>query len=404
MSKDPNFSGQPIFSQLLSLIDRQNIFKLAKEHFSDHYYKKFTTYNHLVTMLYCIYHNCTSIREATTGMQACFLKLNHLGMDYCPRRSTLSDANKQRDSKVFEAIYYSMYKAIRYFLPDSLCNHEWYSKLYIADSTTITLFKEILKNAGCCPHDGKRKGGMKVHTLIKADEDVPCVIKMNAAASHDVTFIKNMNLPKGSIITFDKGYIDYKQYDLWTEQEVVWITRIRQGAQYEVIQENYICQADRSAGVLCDQSIILGHTTHKNITRTNARLIEYYDAKKDRTLTFITNNQSFNTLAIAQIYKQRWQIELLFKRIKQNFPLQYFLGDNENALKIQVWCVLIADLLLSYVRSLLKRKWSASNLSSMIRIHLMTYINLFKFLESPDRALINYLKLSNPTRAPTLFD
>ena len=137
MSKDPNFSGQPIFSQLLSLIDRQNIFKLAKEHFSDHYYKKFTTYNHLVTMLYCIYHNCTSIREVTTGMQACFLKLNHLGMDYCPRRSTLSDANKQRDSKVFEAIYYSMYKAIRYFLPDSLCNHEWYSKLYIADSTTI---------------------------------------------------------------------------------------------------------------------------------------------------------------------------------------------------------------------------------------------------------------------------
>lgn len=404
MGKDPNFTGQPIFSQLLSFLDRSNIFKLSKEHSSDHYYKKFTTYNHLVTMLYCIYHNCTSLREVTTGMQACFLKLNHLGMEYCPRRSTLSDANKKRDPEVFESIYFSLYKTVRKFLPDSRENRKWYSNLYIADSTTITLFKEILKNAGRCPYDGKRKGGMKVHTLIKADEDVPCIIKMNSAASHDVVFIKNMNLPKGSIITFDKGYVDYKQYDLWTQEEVIWITRMRIGAKYEVLKENSISVQDRSAGICTDQSILLGHTTHKNITRTQARLIVYYDATKNTTFTFITNNHTFEPLDIARIYKQRWQIEILFRRIKQNYPLQYFLGDNENALKIQVWCVLIADLLLNYVRAITRRKWSASNLSSMVRIHLMTYINLFKFLESPDRALINYLKFSSFARGPTLFD
>ncbi|MEI2694035.1 MAG: IS4 family transposase [Saprospiraceae bacterium] len=404
MSKDQLFTGQPIFSQLLNFIERSNIARISQEFESDRYCKKFTTYNHLVTMLYCIYHNCTSIREVTTGMQACFLKIKHLGMNYCPRRSTLSDSNKSRSYEVFEAIYNSLYASLRQFLPDSRKQAKWYSSLYIADSTTISLFKEILKNAGKNPINGKRKGGIKVHTLIKADEDVPCVIKMNAAASHDVQFIKNMGLPRGSIITFDKGYVDYQQYDLWTQQGVIWITRMRAGAQFKVIQNNPIDDQQYSNGIHLDQHIILGHTTHKNNTRTKARLILYFDSKKNRTFTFITNDYNFKAIEIANIYKNRWQIELLYKRIKQNYPLQYFLGDNENAIKIQIWCVLIADLLLNIVRSKLLRKWSAANLCSMIRIHLMTYIHLFKFLESPESVLINNYVQANNARGPTLFD
>ena len=119
-----------------------------------------------------------------------------------------------------------------------------------------------------------------MHTLIKADEEVPCVIKMNAAASHDVQFIKNMRLPKGSIITFDKGYVDYQQYDLWTQQDVIWITRMREGAQFKVIQNNPIDYQQYSNGIHLDQHIILGHTTHKHNTRTKARFILYFDSKK----------------------------------------------------------------------------------------------------------------------------
>jgi len=388
MGKDPNFIGQPILSQILSLIDKREIDLLAKKHSSDRYTKKFTTHSHLVTMLYCILHRCTSLREVTTGMQACYTKLNHIGMTYCPRRSTLSDANRRRSSEVFQEIYMTLYSKLGPRLSDSHKSSPIKSKLYIADSTTISLFKAILKTGGRKPSDGRRKGGMKVHALIKADHDVPCLVKMTAASEHDVKFIKGLQLPKGSIVTFDRGYVDLKQYDLWTQQEITWVTRFKTGVNYNVVDEFSLTEKQKKAGVISDDIITLG-TKSRYRTQTDARLIVFYDPVQDKIFSFITNNFLFEPQVIAQIYKYRWQIELLFKRIKQNFPLKHFLGDNENALKVQVWCVLIADLLLKYIKSKLKKKWSYANLTSMVRLHLMSYFKLIQFLNNPDKSLIN---------------
>lgn len=402
MSKDQIFTGQPIFSQLLSFINRSDITRIARQHNSDYYCKKLKTYDHLITMLYAIFQDCTALREVSTGMAAYLMKLNHLGMAYTPPKSTLADANKRRTYKVFESIYQFIYDSVRKSLPDSRTSQEWRNKLFIADSSTITLFKEILKNAGRNPVNGKRKGGIKVHTLIKADEDVPCLVRMNAAASHDVRFIQKMKLPKGSIITFDKGYVDYEQYDLWTKEQVMWVTRLKKGAVVEVLDQLKVDK--QSKGILSDKLVILGHTTHKKITRTKARLIEFYDSVNKRTFEFITNDTKcdFEAASIAKIYKQRWQIEILFKRLKQNYPIQYFLGDNENAIKIQIWCALIADLLLKTIKARIKRKWSNSTLKSMIRVHLMSYIHLLKFLEQPDKLWTTPNAYRN--RGPTLFD
>jgi hypothetical protein len=402
MAKDALFTGQPIFSQLLSFLNRGKILRQANQFQSDHYYKRFRTYHHLVTMLYATFHKCTSLREVTTGMQACAHRLQHLGMDYCPRRSTLSDANRDRCSEVFEAIYLDLYKDLHSFLPDSQSKYSWYKRLYIVDSTTVSLFKEILKNAGRKAVDGKRKGGIKVHTLMHAEEDVPCLVKMTAAAAHDIPFIQGLALPKGSIVTFDKGYVDYAQYDLWTQQKIWWVTRLRKGAQYEIIERIPVNAQEYDRGVREDVKIILGHQSHDQIVRTSARLVVYYDKTSDKTFHFITNHTKFNPSVISLIYKHRWQIELLFKRIKQNYPLRYFLGDNENAIRIQIWCALIADLLLKFVQSRLKRCWSFGNLASMVRIHLMSYLHIFKFLEHPDRILINSQITYN--KGPTLFD
>jgi hypothetical protein len=404
MSKDQIFTGQPIFSQLLSFINRSEINRLARTHNSDRYYKKFKTYDHLITMLYAIFQDCTALREVSTGMAAYLMKLNHLGMTYAPPKSTLSDANKRRTYEVFESIYQYIYESVRKSLPDSRLPHKWYKKLYIADSSTITLFKEILKNAGRNPINGKRKGGIKVHTLIKANEDVPCLVRMNAAASHDVKFIQKMQLPKGSIITFDKGYVDYEQYDLWTTEEVIWVTRLRKGAVVEVLESYEVEEDAKKQGILSDQLVVLGHTTHKKVTRTKARLIEFYDGLNKRTFEFITNDTEcdYEATTIAKIYKQRWQIEVLFKRLKQNYPIQYFLGDNENAIKIQIWCALIADLLLKTIKVKIDRKWSSSTLKSMIRVHLMSYIKLIKFLEQPDKLWL--APIQNRNKGPTLFE
>jgi len=386
MNKSNHFSGQPIFSQVISLIPRYQIRQLAKTFKTDYYYKKFKTYEHLITMLYAVYSKCNSIREVTTGLLASGGKLNHLGMGYFPRKSTLSDANGKRNAEVFEAIYGLLYKKLAKYLPDSRKKKKL-SKLYIFDSTTISLFQEILKSAGKNPVNGKRKGGIKAHTLIKADEDVPKFVRFTASAANDSPFMKKVNLPEGSIVVFDKGYNDYKIYQQWTQQKISFVTRLKKTASCRIEKQRKVSEKQRSKGVLKDENILLGHHSHDNVTRVKTRIVTYYDTDSGKTFQFLTNNFRLAPSSIADIYEKRWQIESLFKRIKQNYPLKYFLGDNQNAIKIQIWTALIADLLLKYLRRQVKRKWAFSNLVSMIRLHSMNYIHLYSFLEDPDKAI-----------------
>lgn len=394
MHKNTYFTGQPIFSQLINLIPRNKVDQQARHYKSDRYYKKFKTYDHLISMLYCILNNCSSIREVVTGLLACEKKLLHLGLNYSVRRSTLSEANINRSEKVFESIYNLIYHQYGSLLADSQ-TQKWNSKLYIFDSTTISLFQEILKNAGTTPMNGKRKGGIKAHTLIKADQDVPCLVEYTAGSAHDTPFMHAVKLPPGSIATFDKGYVDYNIFAKWTNQKVTFVTRIRKSAVFEVCSELEVSEAQKQKGVISDKIIILGHNHQKKVTKVKARLITFHDKKKDCYLEFITNNGGFAPATIAAIYKRRWQIESLFKRIKQNYPLKHFLGDNENAIKIQIWCALIADLLLKFIQRTTKRKWAFSNLASMVRLHLMTYIHLIHFLNNPEKALLKEKKIDN---------
>lgn len=391
MRKNTYFTGQPIFSQIINLIPRNKIEQLARQSQTDRYYKKFKTYDHLISMLYCILNDCSSIREVVTGLLACENKLLHLGLTYSVRRSTLSEANCNRTEKVFENIYKLVYSKYAQSLPDSQ-NKKWPSKLYIFDSTTISLFQQILKNAGRPAMNGKRKGGIKAHTLIKADQDVPCLVEFTAASAHDAPFLHAAKLPAGSIATFDKAYVDYNVFANWTNQAVTFVTRIRKSAVFETCSSLEVTEAQQKKGVISDKVIILGHNHNKKITKLKARLITFYDKKQNRYFEFLTNNGGFAPATIAQIYKRRWQIEGLFKRIKQNYPLRYFLGDNENAIKIQIWCALIADLLLKYIQKTAKKRWAFSNLAAMVRLHLMTYIHLINFLNDPEKAILKERK------------
>lgn len=383
MYKSSFFTGQPIFSQILKFIPRQSIMNIGKRHNADRYCKKFGTYDHLVTLLYSVLNDCTSIREITTGMMAWENKLLHIGLKSSPRRSTLSDANSRRDAKVFEDIYFALFEKYAGFLSDSRSPD---SRLYIFDSTNITLFQEVLRALGLLPKSGRQKGGIKVHTLIRSDQDVPCFIKFSAAVANDSQFLKEVEVPKGSIILFDRGYFDYSTFNRLTASQVTWVTRKRSTASIELIENRPVVRADRTQGVLTDQEVIVGYKTAK--IRVRARLITFRDAATDKVFQFLSNSFSMSALTIAQLYKQRWQIETLFKRLKQNYPLKYFLGDTENAVKIQIWCTLIADLLIKVIKKQAAKKWSFSNLVSMIRVHIMTYIDLYAFLRAPERALL----------------
>lgn len=385
MSKSTFFSGQPIFTQLLSYLDKGQIQRFARECDSDHYCKKFSTYQHLVTMLYSSFQHCTSLREVTTGMRACEGRLQSSGLTHFPARSTLSDANKRRDYQVFEKIYQGLYYQTRHLLPDSRKNKRG-NRLILMDTTTISLFKEILKGAGNKGLDGKRKGGIKVHTAAWAHEGVPFLAQFTSGATADVKAASDISFPPGSVVVFDKGFNDYHRFNRWSAEGVFWVTRLKQGSSFKVVREAKVSMYQKIRGVISDQIICLGSSAKKQKVR--CRRVVFKDFKTGQVYEFISNLLKWQPASIADAYKQRWGIELLFKRIKQNMQLQYFLGDNENAIKIQIYCSLIADLLIKLVSAKVRKRWAFSNMASVIRLHLTNYTNLLKFLEMPDQAKI----------------
>jgi hypothetical protein len=399
MGKSKNFSGQPIFNQLIKFIDKSEIRKIAKAHGAERYVKKFDTYNHVIVMLFIVLEGYQSIREVLLGLLANAHKLSHLGLSYLVRRSTFSEANQRRSSQVFGDIYMSVYRNHASDLADSRLSDSDIKRLYIMDSTTISLFKDILKGVGRNPKEGKKKGGIKAHTIIKASENVPCLIRYSEAVRHDHMFLNEVHhLAKGSIITFDKGYVDYAQYEAFTQSSIWYVTRLKDNATYQP-REEYEIPDEADAGVLKDEAIILYYGNNKK-QEHRSRRIAYWDSENGRLFEFITNNFELTAEKIALIYKKRWQIELLFKQLKQNFPLKYFLGDNENAIEIQIWTVMLANLLITLVKGKVNRKWAFSNLVSVIRQQLMNYINLYCFLEDPEgswRAVVkeNKLKYQN---------
>jgi hypothetical protein len=402
MHKDTNFIGQPIFSQLLKSISKSKIDRIALKNKADRYTKKFTTYNHLVVMLYSVFEGVSSLREAVIGVLANSNKINHLGLNSMPKRSTLSDANKRRSSKVFEDIYMKLYQDNRQFLSDSRDSELDLKRLFMIDSTTISLFKAILKAVGRNPLNGKKKGGIKAHVLINAQENTPILVRYSSAARHDKNFLKHIDLAKGSIIVFDRAYNDYKQYARFTSDEIVFVTRQKKSAVFEQ-GEVFKIPNKTDSGVQKDEEIFLTYKKDSKEKKLRTRRVTYYDKSRDKTLVFITNNFEFDAETIALIYKKRWQIETLFKQLKQNFPLKYFLGDNQNAIEIQIWVSMIANLLVTLLKNKIKRKWAFSNLVSLIRMHLMNYINIYKFLEEPEKSWKNVLENQKNRYENSLF-
>jgi hypothetical protein len=301
-----------------------------------------------------------------------------------PRRSTLADANACREVKFFEDLYQGLYNLYYRSLPDSRKKKPKEARLFIMDSTTVTLFSDIMKGAGSYKADGRKKGGVKAHVLLNAKDDLPRLIHIGEGASNDRVFMKYVQLDRGDILVFDKGYRSYSQWHKWSLQGINWVTRPIGDEVYEVLEDRTVSEKEKKKGVCKDQIVYLGRPSNPT-QKIKARLVGYYAAKDQKIYHFLTNNFRFKASTIASFYESRWQIETFFKRIKQTNPVKYFLGDNENAIRIQLWCAFIKDLLIKVVKDQLQRNWSFANISSMIRHHLMNYIDLFAFLNHPDK-------------------
>ena len=310
MGKSTNFSGQPLLNQLLFFISRSRISKIASKHEAERYVKKFRTYHHVVVMLFCVIEGYHSLREVILGLLSNAHKLSHVSLSYIVRRSTLSEANARRQSAVFEAIYMDVYNRHSSVLADSRLSNLDIKRLYAMDSTTITLFKAILKGCGRNSKEGKKKGGIKAHTIINLGDNMPCFVRYTEAVRHDHMLLSEVQLAKGSVLVFDRGYVDYAQYERFTNDDVYYVTRLKDSAVYAGGEEYDIPQ-QADSGVLKDEEIFLSYGEKKE-KRHRSRRIAYWDAEHKRLFVFVTNHFKLKAEQIALIYKKRWQIELLF--------------------------------------------------------------------------------------------
>ena len=400
MGKSTHFFGQPVYGQLIKSLDREKIIELSRKNGGEKYIKSFTGFTHLLTMLYAVIMRFDSLREIEAAMTAEVRKLHHIGIDKVPKRSTLSDANARRSEKFFEDVYRDVYQSNREKLSsDSRRNgtEEWVKRLRIIDSTTITLFSNVIfKGVGRHPKTGKKKGGIKVHSVIHANEGVHCDVRFTSAATNDSFMLAPSHFQHDEIVALDRAYINYEKFEELTQRNVVYVTKMKKNLKYETLVDCMDMNPDGRMEYR-EQVVVFRKDGVSHI----ARIITYVDIKKGKTpklVSLLTNDFDMSMETVVAIYRRRWQIESLFKQIKQNFPLRYFYGESANAIKIQIWVTLIANLLLSLLQISLKRRWSFSGLATMVRIVMMEYLNMNNLFNMPDADM--KMMLENAVESP----
>jgi hypothetical protein len=348
-------------------------------------------------MLFGVLSRCDSMGETCDGMKGLAGKLNHLGLEKSPAKSTASDGLRGRDNEFFQEVYFMLLKNFKDILSVSRIDNVSFAKLFIFDSSTIRLFSDIMKSVGRNPkHDGKKKGGLKVHMMIDAHSDTPEFVKISEAKLHDKNFLHYLNLAAHSMIVFDRAYNHYFQFAKWTQQQVNFVCRLKKNAVYQTQQVLFEQDLPNDeSGVLSEEHIHLAYKEDKKEKTLCLRKVTYRD-DKGRTYEFISNNFEISREEVAYLYKLRWNIELLFKKLKQNFQLHYFYSETENGIKTQIWCTLIAQLLLQVLRVKSESKKAFSTIAALIRIHLISYLELFWMVQNSRRTYTKRTKKKKP--------
>lgn len=392
MSKDSEkkLVGQPIFKQIVNILPKEKFDVLVQKYNSNRYYKTFSSWDQLVTMLFGILSRCDSMNEVCDSMQALQGKLNYFGMDSSPAKSTAGDGLRNRSNELFRDYYFALLDHFTPLLSVSRIKDVSFDKFFIFDSTTIRLFSDIMKGVGRNPkNDGKKKGGLKVHMMIDAHSNTAKFVKISEAKLHDKNFLKYLILPPHSMIVFDKAYNHYSQFAQWTRESVNFVCRLKSNAVYEVQDVKFEkTLTDEEYGVMKEEHIHMKYKVGKNQKTLCLRKVTYKD-EKGRIYEFITNNFEISNEEVAFLYKKRWDIELLFKKLKQNFQLHYFYSETENGIRTQVWCTLIAHLLLTVLKVITKTQKAFSTIAALIRIYLISHLDMYWVIENCRRTYVN---------------
>jgi hypothetical protein len=366
-----------LFSQLLAKIPRNEFTRIVARHGGQRAAKGFDCWTQLVAMLFCHLARADSLREICNGLACSLGKLVHLGVGRAPNKSTLSYANAHRPAAIYENLFWAM---LRHFRGQQMLGparkFRFKNKLLSLDASTISLCLELFPWA-----DFRRaKGGVKLHVLLDHADYLPAWVLVTTARRHESTLAKTLRLARDSIVVMDRGYNDYTLFQQWCDAGVWFVTRMKDNALYEIVERRAV---PRRGNILSDEIVGLIGPGALDKCPALLRRIVVWDPEGQREIVLLTNHMKFGPTTIAAIYKERWQIEIFFKTLKQQLRIKTFVGTSENALLIQIWTALIALLMLRWLHYLSKAGWSLSNLAALLRLNLFTYRDLDQWLRNP---------------------
>ena len=365
-----------VFAQLISLINRNHFARMAYQLGAERGAKGFNCWDQLVAMLFCQLAAAHSLREISGGLATAMGKLVHLGMKSAPPRSTLAYANAHRPWQLFEAVFYQVLQEATSAAALQKRRFRFKNPLRSLDASTIDLCLSMYDWA----RFRRTKGAIKLHLLLDHQGCLPCWAWITDGKTHDVKAARLLDFAPGTVVAVDRGYVDYRLFARWTEAGVWFVTRAKDNMDYRVAKRR---EVPERSNVLKDQEIMLKGFYARRRCPHRLRRIVVWDEQNEREIVLVTNHMEFAASTIARIYKDRWQIELFFKAIKQNLKIKTFVGTSENAVQIQIWTALIAMLLLKILQLRSTFGWSLSNLSAMLRLNLLTYRDLWRWLDSP---------------------
>lgn len=368
-----------MFSQLLQLFPRLEFQLLVKETKSERHARGFSSWSQFVSMLFCQLGHAFSLREISGGLRSCEGKLKHLGIS-APSHSTLSYANEHRPWELYQLVFLKLFERCQSQINFGKRKFRFKNKLVSLDSSIIDLCLEIFDWA----HFRRAKGAIKLHLLLDHDGYLPAFAIITEGKVADVKIAWQFKFAPNTIVVDDRGYNDYALFQHWTSQGVYFVTRMKDNAVYEVIRKNKV---PKNRHILKDEIIELRGPGAFEKCPSQLRRIEFLNTEKQEVLVFLTNNLKLGASTIAAIYKDRWQIELFFKALKQNLKIKTFVGTSANAVKIQIWTALIAMLILRFLQLRSHYNWSLSNLVALLRMSLFTHKDLWAWLDQPFNVL-----------------
>lgn len=363
-----------IFSQVLQLFSRLEFQRAVAEHKAERHARGFTSWGQFVAMLFCQLGQAQSLREICGGLASCEGKLKHLGVSKSPKRSTLAYANEHRPWNLFQSVFFSLYQRCQSAAAGQKKKFRFRNPLLTIDGTLIDLCSSVFDWATY----QREKGAAKIHLVLDNRGYLPKFAVITDGNASDLTIGRSLQFEAGTILIMDRGYIDYQWYQQLTHQGVFFVTGMRKDAYYIVKEER---QVPRNRNILKDELIHLGIQRYKQ--KSLFRRIVVKVPNEDKELVLVTNHLEFGATTIADIYRERWQIEVFFRCLKQNLRIKSFVGTSANALKIQIWTALIAILVLKYLQLRSSFGWSTSNLVALLRQQLFVYRDLWAWLDSP---------------------